>query len=132
MSIVKSHMKNYLEDIFALILKHWNQSSILTQMLQLVEEISQQLKEEFKVFLPDLIPRMLKVLHTDQSSKFQDTRKVLKALESFGSVLEDYLHLTVPAVVDIFEKNNDIDSTKHFLFYFILFLFYFILFDFNF
>eukprot|EP01133_Synstelium_polycarpum_P000171 gene171-204_t len=102
-SIVKQHIREYLSDVFALIEKYWN-SNLLIPIINLVEEISSALNDEFKVYLPNLIPQMLNVLHTDRSLKRQPTSKVLKALEVFGTNLDDYLHLVIPAVVKLFEQ----------------------------
>lgn len=95
-SIVKHHIREYLDEIFQLIRENWS-SSFLVQIIALVEDISAELKEEFKVYLPDLIPPLLKVLHVDTTPRRQATQKVLHALEVFQSNLEDYLHLVVPA-----------------------------------
>ncbi|KAF2071336.1 hypothetical protein CYY_007349 [Polysphondylium violaceum] len=108
-SIVKQHIRDYLVDVFALIEKYWN-SNLLMPIINLVEEISSALNDEFKVYLPNLIPQMLNVLHTDRSIKRQPTSKVLKALEVFGTNLDDYLHLVIPAVVKLFEQ---VDVTTH-------------------
>ena len=64
-----------MDGIFNVIREHWY-SNIL-QVISLVELISVELKEEFKVYLPSLVPPMLKVLHTDTSQKRQATRKVI-------------------------------------------------------
>ena len=94
-----------MDDVFQVIRENWS-TPLLTQIIALVEDTSKELKEEFKVFLPGLIPPMLRVLHTDLSQKRQATRKVLHALEIFGSTLEDYLHLVVPAIVNLFEQDD--------------------------
>jgi FKBP12-rapamycin complex-associated protein len=69
-----------------------------------VEEISAALNDEFKVYLPELIPQMLNVLHTDRSPERTPAQNILHALEVFGTNLEDYLHLIIPAVVKLFEQ----------------------------
>eukprot|EP00003_Mantamonas_plastica_P010783 TRINITY_DN2025_c0_g1_i1.p1 TRINITY_DN2025_c0_g1~~TRINITY_DN2025_c0_g1_i1.p1 ORF type:complete len:2240 (+),score=782.23 TRINITY_DN2025_c0_g1_i1:702-7421(+) len=102
-SIVKQHIRGYLDDIFALVQKYWH-SSLLIHIIVLVEEISNALKDEFKVYLPNLIPQMLTVLLNDRSEKHQPTLRVLRALETFGNNLEDYLHLVIPAVVKLVEQ----------------------------
>ncbi len=65
----------------------------------LVEKISVALKDEFKVYLPGLLPQMLSILHADRSKERVLTLKVLHAFQTFGTSLSDYLHLIVPAVV---------------------------------
>ncbi|EAL66546.1 protein kinase, Atypical group [Dictyostelium discoideum AX4] len=102
-SIVKQHIRDYLVNVFALIEKYWN-SNLLIPIIKLVEEISSALNDEFKVYLPNLIPQMLNVLHTDRSPKRSPTTKVLRALEVFGTNLDDYLHLVIPAIVKLFEQ----------------------------
>ncbi|EGC32838.1 protein kinase, atypical group [Dictyostelium purpureum] len=102
-SIVKQHIRDYLGSVFDLIEKYWN-SNLLIPIIKLVEEISSALNDEFKVYLPNLIPQMLNVLHTDRNNKRPATIKVLKALEVFGTNLDDYLHLVIPAVVKLFEQ----------------------------
>src|SRR5262245_57789362 len=53
-SIVKQHIRDYLPQIFKLVQQYWH-SPNLTQIALLIEEISEALNEEFKVYLPDLI-----------------------------------------------------------------------------
>lgn len=100
-SIVKQHIRDYLPEIFQLIEKYWP-SPNLAQIVLLVEEISLALNDEFKVYLPDLIPHMLAVLRERSNTKAIE--KILKALEVIGTNLDDYLHLLIPAVVKLFEK----------------------------
>lgn len=101
--LVKQHIRDYLDDIFALIKKHWDDALIIP-MITLVEEISVALSDEFKVYLPDLIPSLLLILHTDRTDHRRHVQKVLHALEVFNTTVDDYLHLIVPAVVRLFEQ----------------------------
>jgi FKBP12-rapamycin complex-associated protein len=104
-SIVKQHIRNYLVDIFALIRDFWNPtSSLQTTILSLVEAIATELGDEFKVYLPHLLPHMLQILDNDFTEKRQATQKVLHALTVFGSSLQDYMHLVAPSIVRVFEK----------------------------
>lgn len=48
MSIVKQHIRDYLDEIFVLIKEYWH-SPLLDQIVGLVEEISMALNDEFKV-----------------------------------------------------------------------------------
>jgi FKBP12-rapamycin complex-associated protein len=75
-SLVKSHIRNYLDGIFELIHQFWFDSSLLPQILSLIEEISLALKDEFKVYLADLMPHFLSILHADKTEKRQPTLKV--------------------------------------------------------
>ena len=101
--IVKQHIRDYLDDIFALVKKHWDDTLIIP-IITLVEEISVALSDEFKVYLPELIPSLLLILHTDRTEHRRHVQKVLHALEVFNTTVDDYLHLIVPAVVRLFEQ----------------------------
>eukprot|EP00742_Colponemidia_sp_Colp-10_P007030 GILJ01007544.1.p1 GENE.GILJ01007544.1~~GILJ01007544.1.p1 ORF type:complete len:2402 (-),score=355.14 GILJ01007544.1:281-6541(-) len=105
-SIVKQHIRNYLDPLFKLIQDYWKSPALLIQILSLLEEISAALKDEFKVYLPDLIPQLLNILHTDRSERRQLTLKVLHALVMFGSSVDDYLYLVIPALVKLCEQDD--------------------------
>lgn len=62
------------------------------------------MNDEFKTYLPTLIPQLLNVLHSDRTVERLPTQKVLTALEVFGTALDDYLHLVIPAVVRLLEQ----------------------------
>ncbi|CAJ0757650.1 3081_t:CDS:2, partial [Entrophospora sp. SA101] len=104
-SIVQQHIRNYLQDIFALIELFWQPSSpIQITIIHLVEEIAKALDGEFKNYLPNLLPIMLQIFDQDDSDKRQPTQKVLHALVVFGTNIEEYMHLVIPVVVRLFER----------------------------
>ncbi|RMX59040.1 hypothetical protein pdam_00009963 [Pocillopora damicornis] len=101
-SIVKQHIRNYLDEIFGLIKQYWILNSPMqTTIILLVEQIVTALGGEFKIYLPQIIPQILKVFMHDNSSQRSVTTKLLNALQMFGSSLDDYLHLLVPPVVKL-------------------------------
>ncbi|GAO47492.1 hypothetical protein G7K_1698-t1 [Saitoella complicata NRRL Y-17804] len=104
-SIVKQHIRNFLEDIFKVIQEFWNPSSNLQiTILALVESIARALEGEFKVYLPILLPLMLQIFDVDVTPSRQPTQKVLHAFIVFGQNIEEYMHLILPVVVKMFEK----------------------------
>ncbi|EWC44191.1 phosphatidylinositol 3-kinase tor2 [Drechslerella stenobrocha 248] len=104
-SIVKQHIRNFLPDILQLIREHWQLNpNLQITILQLVEAIARSLEGEFKVYLAQLLPLMLQVLETDNSTGRTLTRKVLHAFSVFGANSEEYMHLILPVVVRSFEK----------------------------
>jgi FKBP12-rapamycin complex-associated protein len=106
-SIVKQHIRNYLEDIFSLIQEYWNPTAnIQLTIISLVEAIAMALDNEFKIYLPVLLPQLLQILETDQSEKRMPAQKVLHALTVFGGIVDDYLHLVIPVIVRLFEKQD--------------------------
>ena len=103
-SIVRANIRSYLDGIFSLIQDYWNDNKLLADhLLPLVEKICAAMKDEFKLWLPTLLPRMLSTLHTDRTSHRSVTIKLLHALEVFSTSISDYLHLIIPALIRLAE-----------------------------
>ncbi|RWS10462.1 hypothetical protein B4U79_12736 [Dinothrombium tinctorium] len=106
-SIVKQHIRNFLDDIFTLIKDFWTVNSPLQPtLIHLVEQIVVALGSEFKIYLPQLIPHVLRVFAHDDSRDRIVTEKLLTALQEFGSNLDDYLHLILPPIVKMFDARD--------------------------
>ncbi|XP_071144772.1 serine/threonine-protein kinase mTOR-like isoform X1 [Mytilus edulis] len=106
-SIVKQHIRNYLDDIFDLIKDYWTPNSQMqSTIILLVEQIVSALGTEFKIYLPQIIPQILKVFMHDASQNRVVTDKLLKCLQLFGANLDDYLHLLLPPVVKLFDSHD--------------------------
>ena len=104
-SIVKHHIRNFLNAIFGLMQEFWSTSTaIQITILSLVESVATSLDLDFKIYLPSLLPQILSILETDTSERRVGIHRVLNVLLIFGSNLEEYLHLVVPSVVKIFER----------------------------
>lgn len=103
--IVKQHIISFMTDIFKLVKDFWVPSSESTQitLINLVEKIAIALGCEFKVYLSQLMPQILRVLSHDSSKNRTVTMKLLSALQKFGDNLDDYLHLIIPPIVKLFE-----------------------------
>lgn len=103
-AIVKQHIRPYLPQTFELVHEFWSQPAMQPQILTFVEEITVALKDEFKVYIPDLVPKLLSILNLSSGRRSPVTcLKVLRVLELFGANLEQYLHITIPAVVRLAE-----------------------------
>uniref|UniRef100_A0A182JMR8 Serine/threonine-protein kinase TOR n=1 Tax=Anopheles atroparvus TaxID=41427 RepID=A0A182JMR8_ANOAO len=114
-SIVKQHIIGFMDDIFELIKTFWTMgvnggsnsssaaASLQPTIINLVEKIAIALGCEFKVYLPQLMPQILRVLLHDTSKDRMVTVKLLGALRNFGNNLDDFLHLIIPAIVKLFE-----------------------------
>ncbi|KAF6208231.1 hypothetical protein GE061_016683 [Apolygus lucorum] len=102
-AIMKQHIRNYLDDIFKLIKEFWTVNTPLqSTLILLVEHIAVALGAEFKVYMPLLMPQILKVLSNDTSKDRMVTVKLLNALKKFGGNLDEYLHLVLPCIVNLF------------------------------
>lgn len=106
-AIVKQHIRNYLEKIFDLIIEFWTpQSPLQPTIILLVEHIAVALGSEFKVYLPQLMPQILRVLAHDTSKDRIVTEKLLIALQKFEDNLDDYMHLVIPSIVKLFDATD--------------------------
>ena len=106
-SIIKQHVRNYLDEIFTLIKEYWTMdTSLQNTLIPLVETICVAMGGEFKMYLPQIIPQILKVFMHDDSKNRVYTLKLLSAFQKFGSSLDDYLHLMIPPVVKLFDSND--------------------------
>ncbi|CAG8629200.1 10732_t:CDS:2, partial [Scutellospora calospora] len=87
-SIVQQHVRNYLLDIFGLVEKFWNPSSTIQITMSF-----QQIQDG-------------RSCDIDESDKRQPTQRVLHALVVFGTNIEEYMHLVIPVIVKLFERND--------------------------
>ncbi|XP_063917186.1 serine/threonine-protein kinase mTOR isoform X2 [Zophobas morio] len=105
--IVKQHIRNYLDDICQLIKEFWTPSSTIQgTLILLVEHIAVALGAEFKVYLPKMLPHILRVLNHDTSKERLYTIKLLEALHNFGNNLDEYMHLILPPIVRLFDAQD--------------------------
>uniref|UniRef100_A0A4W3GLM4 Serine/threonine-protein kinase TOR n=1 Tax=Callorhinchus milii TaxID=7868 RepID=A0A4W3GLM4_CALMI len=103
-SFVKIHIRPYMDDIFSLIKEYWTLNNPMQNTIILViEQIVVALGGEFKLYLPQLIPHMLRVFMHDNSGGRSVTIKLLNAIQLFGANLDDYLHLLLPPIVKLFD-----------------------------
>ena len=106
-TIVRQHIRNYLPDIVNVLQEFWSHSTPLqANILQLVEAISRSLEGEFKIYLAGLLPLMLGVLEKDVSTRRLPSERVLHAFLVFGPSSEEYMHLIIPVIVGVFEKQQ--------------------------
>lgn len=106
-TIVRQHIRNYLPEIVTVLQEYWNVSaSLQATILQLVEAIARSLEGEFKIYLAGLLPFMLGILEKDTSTRRQPSERVLHAFLVFGSSSEEYMHLIIPVIVKVFEKQQ--------------------------
>ncbi|KAI9673478.1 MAG: phosphatidylinositol kinase- protein kinase tor1 [Caeruleum heppii] len=107
-TIVRQHIRNFLPDVLDLIQEYWNTSIPLQgTILQLVEAVARSLEGEFKIYLGRLLPLMLGILEKDTSPRRVPSEKVLHAFLVFGSSSEEYMHLIIPVIVRVFEKQQN-------------------------
>lgn len=106
-SVVKIHIRNYLEDIFNIIKEYWTPDSQLQPtLIMLVEHITIAIGTEFKVYLRKILPNILRVLKHDTSKDRFLTEKLLLAIQKFENNLDDVMLSIVPAITSLFDGRN--------------------------
>jgi FKBP12-rapamycin complex-associated protein len=108
-SMVKQHVRNHLGPIMTTIRDFWTLSTnpgLQIIIIDVIQSIAIALDAEFKAYLPNLLPLMLEAFEHDLSEPRRQNSlvKVLHAFGIFGSSLEEYLHLIIPAIVGTFER----------------------------
>ncbi|KAI8458016.1 atypical/PIKK/FRAP protein kinase [Phakopsora pachyrhizi] len=130
--VVKHHIRNHLSDIITLIHDFWNLnnssasslataaaggntsgsivtvtrpsgSTLLTVIVDLIESIAIALDSEFRSHLPSFLPLLIDSFDYSKK-KYQTLNHILKAFQTFGNNLEDYIQLVLPCLTKTIEK----------------------------
>lgn len=103
--IIKQHIRNYVPEVFQLVRDLWDNVTLQLPLVALIEALGKALNAEFKPFLPTIIPLILKVFDGELNEKRTNTQiKIFDAFLTFGSNIEEYLHLVIPIIVKSYER----------------------------
>ncbi|XP_063386594.1 serine/threonine-protein kinase mTor-like [Cydia fagiglandana] len=106
-TVVKIHIRNYLEEIFDIIKEYWTPDTPLQPtLIMLVEHITVAIGTEFKVYLRKILPNILRILRYDRSKDKFLTEKLLLTIQKFENNLDDVLLSIVPAITALFDGRN--------------------------
>ncbi|KAJ6493204.1 phosphatidylinositol 3-kinase [Mycena sanguinolenta] len=100
--IIKQHVRNHAADVLGLVTGLWENTTLQTSIVVLIEAVGRALAAEIKPFLPTILPLLLKVfaVEGELSDKRMATQmKILDAFQTFGANIEEYLHLVIPIIV---------------------------------
>ena len=104
-SIVGQHIRPFVEPLLGLVQEFWSKTpQIQATALVLVEALSRSLEGEFKGRIGKVLPLMLGVLENDDTTRRSASEKVLHTILVFGQTAEEYMHLIIPTLVRIFQK----------------------------
>jgi serine/threonine-protein kinase mTOR len=105
--IIKQHVRKYMPDVFALVTDLWENQLLQLPLVSLIESLGKALDAEFRPFLPTILPLILKVFDGELNDKRSSTQiKVFDAFLTFGSNIEEYLHLVIPIIVRTYERSD--------------------------
>ena len=107
-SIVRTHIRNFVPQLMDVIEGFWSvNSSTQATVLSLVESMSRSLEGEFKGHITRLLPLMLGVLEQDNSAQQAASKRVLHTLLVFGQNAEEHMHMIIPGLVRLFQKQTN-------------------------
>jgi FKBP12-rapamycin complex-associated protein len=97
-------VRKYLEELLTLVYEHWHRVELLPHLLALLEQLSRALHDEFRLYMPDILPLCVGALaEAERKGDYESVGHVLHALEVFSSSVEEHLHLVLPALVRLFQ-----------------------------
>lgn len=102
-TVVKQHARTYLASIFEVVQEYFSVPSLQPVILSLIDSIANALDGEFKAYIPRLLPLLVSVIQSDTSYSRDSSIKVLNSFIIFGSNIEEYVHLIIPTIVNLFE-----------------------------
>uniref|UniRef100_A0A7S1SYY6 Serine/threonine-protein kinase TOR n=1 Tax=Tetraselmis chuii TaxID=63592 RepID=A0A7S1SYY6_9CHLO len=100
---VRQHIRKYLTDLLALVHEYWNSSPhLLMHILKLLAELSNVLRDDFRAYLPELLPKFIALFsEAERANQYTAVFPALQALEALGPAVEEHLHLVLPALVNL-------------------------------
>ncbi|KAF7324662.1 Serine/threonine-protein kinase TOR [Mycena kentingensis (nom. inval.)] len=100
--IIKHHVRNHASEVLGLVTELWDNTTLQTPIVVLIEAVGRALAAEIKPFLPTILPVLLKVFtfEGELSDKRMNTQvKIFEAFQTFGANIEEYLHLVIPIIM---------------------------------
>ncbi|KAJ0981872.1 hypothetical protein J5N97_010127 [Dioscorea zingiberensis] len=120
-SIVRQHIRKYLPELLSLISELWSSFSLPatnrpvqgSPILHLVEQLCLALNDEFRTYLPAILPCCIQVLgDAERCNDYSHVPDILHTLEVFGGTLDEHMHLLLPALIRLFKVDASIDIRR--------------------
>ncbi|XP_034226738.1 serine/threonine-protein kinase TOR isoform X3 [Prunus dulcis] len=120
-SIVRQHVRKYLHELLILISELWSTFSFPAAgrpqlgypVLHLVEQLCLALNDEFRTYLPDILPCCIQVLSdAERYNDYTYVLDILRTLEVFGGTLDEHMHLLLPALIRLFKVDASVDIRR--------------------
>lgn len=120
-SIVRQHIRKYLGDLLVLIAELWssftlpavNRSVRGLPVLHLVEQLCVALNDEFRTYLPAILPCCIQVLgDAEKCNDYTYVPDILHTLEVFGGTLDEHMHLLLPALIRLFKVDASVEIRR--------------------
>jgi FKBP12-rapamycin complex-associated protein len=107
--IVGAHIRNYVDEVFQLTKDLWANKDLRLPIVGLVESLATAMAAEFKKYLPVVIPKFLTIF--DEPGSPAEV-KVFHTMLSFGSAVEEYIHLILPVLLATVERTSSSKESR--------------------
>nr|GEW20723.1 serine/threonine-protein kinase TOR isoform X2 [Tanacetum cinerariifolium] len=120
-SIVRQHIRKYLPELLSLISELWSSFSLPAanlpvhgpSVLHLVEQLCLALNDEFRTYLPTILPFYIQVLtDAERCNNYTFVSDILRTLRVFGGTLDEHMHLLLPALIRLFIVDASVDIRR--------------------
>lgn len=120
-SIARQHIRKYLPELLSLISELWSSFSLpvanrpvhIAPILHLVEQLCLALNDEFRKYLPDILPCCIQVLtDAERLNDYTYVIPILHTLEVFGGTLDEHMHLLFPALIRLFKVDASVEVRR--------------------
>ncbi|XP_019183667.1 PREDICTED: serine/threonine-protein kinase TOR isoform X1 [Ipomoea nil] len=120
-SIVRQHVRKYLPEMLSLISELWSSFCSptasrpvhISAILHLVEQLCLALNDEFRKFLPEILPSCIQFLSdAERFNKYEYIPNILHTLEVFGGTLDEHMHLLLPALIRLFKVDASVEVRR--------------------
>ena len=108
---VGESIEEFCPMIFEVIYQFLDDKKSLTNVLELIETLSRCARKVFKNELSIILPKLLTIVHEYRTRNKDQVNKALAALKEFGELLDEYLHLALPAMLSLC-CSRDIDNSN--------------------
>ncbi|CDY46271.1 BnaC05g50600D [Brassica napus] len=111
-SIVRQHIRKYLPELLSLVSELWSSFTLPgpvrpsrgLPVLHLLEHLCLALNDEFRTYLPVILPCFIQVLgDAERCNDYICVPDILHTLEVFGGTLDEHMHLLLPALIRLFK-----------------------------
>ncbi|KAL5705931.1 non-specific serine/threonine protein kinase [Ranunculus cassubicifolius] len=120
-SIVRQHVRKYLPDLLSLVSELWSSFSLPaasravqgSPILHLIEQLCLALNDEFRTYLPIILPSCIQVLtDAERYNDYTYVLDILHTIEVFGGTLDEQMHLLLPALIRLFKIEASVDVRR--------------------
>ncbi|KAJ9451057.1 (UPF0240) [Diplonema papillatum] len=107
-------MKPYLGTFHTLITIFFNNQSTLSVVLRLIADLAAACPEDFKAYLPSLLPRVLLILRNETFPDEAISLRCLNILACIGEAMNEFLHQVIPALME-FVSHDGVELPPYYL-----------------